>query len=140
IHIYLSTKSHASESTSPNILTSTITAVATSASTYEKEDKGDDDHESHPHTTPPSQSKVAKPAWINPSTAALLCFDFLAATFFVWCWVMGWFSWLKGDQSRDRRMGQGGWQAYRAREARDSDTRAPVNQNVEREMRRLGMV
>ncbi|EMD66609.1 hypothetical protein GGP41_008021 [Bipolaris sorokiniana] len=130
-----------SDSPTLNIPTGTTTSAPTGTVAHEKEDNGGDEQESHSHTTPPSQSEVAKPMWITPSTAALLCFDFLAVTFFVWCWVMGWFSWWKGDQGRDRGMiGQGRGQAYRAREARDSGTSALVNQNVEREMRRLGMV
>lgn len=123
-----------------NIQTATTAAPPTSTVAYEKEDKEGDDHESHPHTTPPPQSKVTKPAWFNPSTAALLCYDVLATTFFVWCWVMGWFSWLNGDQDCGHEIGRGQGQAYRTGEARDSSTRALVNQNVEWEMRRLGMV
>lgn len=139
--VYISNRRyHTSETTGPGILTSTITAVATNTTTNEKEDKGGDGHESHSHTTPPPQSKVAKLAWVDPSTAALLCFDFLAATFFVWCWVMGWFSWLRGEQGRDCGIEQGRGQVYRTGEAGDSGMRMLVNQNVEREMRRLGMI
>ncbi|EUC51270.1 hypothetical protein COCMIDRAFT_62765, partial [Bipolaris oryzae ATCC 44560] len=140
-NIYISSEIyHALESTGPIILAITPTAIATSTVAYEKEDKEGNDHEPYPHTTSPPQSKAAKPAWVNPSTAALLCFDFLASTFFVWCWVMGWFSWLRGDQDHASVMGQARGQAYRVGEARDSGMQVLANQNVEQEMRRLGMV
>ncbi|EMD97192.1 hypothetical protein COCC4DRAFT_61697 [Bipolaris maydis ATCC 48331] len=129
-----------SYSSTLNIQTATTMAAPVSTAAREKEDTEGDAHESHSHTTPPFRSEVPKPAWIIPSTTALLCFDFLAVTFFVWCWVMGWFSWWRGDQGRDHGMGRGRGQSYRTGEARGSGTRVLVNQNVEREMRMLGMV
>jgi len=77
------------------------------------------------HSTP------RHPLWIQPATISLLCYDFVVIAAFAWCWVMGWFWWWKKIDRRD---------VQRVRETEEWRRRVVVNEEFEREMRRLGMV
>jgi hypothetical protein len=72
--------------------------------------------------------------WVLPATASLLCYDFVIMVAFAWCWVTGWFWWWKKiDDERGSVMN-------REREMEERMWRAMMDENVERRMRRLGMV
>jgi hypothetical protein len=71
------------------------------------------------------------PSWIVPATTSLLCYDFVVMAAFAWCWVMGWFWWLKKIETRD---------VQRERDMGALRRRAIIHEDVERELRRLGMV
>jgi hypothetical protein len=137
-------KIYASNSSASNTTTSTVAAVP-SPSMYGKEggsigSDGEDGRETAHTTAAVSRPEAKQPAWMVPVTGALLCYDFLAVTAFAWCWVMGWFWWWKregeggrGQRTRDRR-------AHALRGERNSLMRVLMNENVDWEMRRLGMV
>lgn len=77
------------------------------------------------HSTP------RHPLWIQPATISLLCYDFVLIAAFAWCWCTGWFWWWKKIDRRD---------VQRIRETEEWRRRLVVNEEFEREMRRLGMV
>ena len=71
--------------------------------------------------------------WVVGATVSLLCYDFLIMVAFAWCWVMGWFWWW-------RKVDRGNGQMDGERNMEWWGRRAVVDENMEREMRRLGMV
>jgi hypothetical protein len=77
------------------------------------------------HSTP------RHPLWIRPATISLLCYDFVLIAAFAWCWCTGWFWWWKKIDRRD---------VQRVRETEEWRRRLLVNEEFEREMRRLGTV
>jgi hypothetical protein len=85
----------------------------------------------HPDIEMSTHSTSRHPLWIQPATISLLCYDFVVIAAFAWCWVMGWFWWWKKIDRRD---------VQRVRETEEWRRRLVVNEEFEREMRRLGMV
>jgi hypothetical protein len=90
-------------------------------------------------TTVFNTKATTKPApeyapWVLPATASLLCYDFVIMVAFAWCWVMGWFWWWKKIDDERRSV------MNREREVEERMWRAMMDENVERRMRRLGMV
>ena len=71
--------------------------------------------------------------WVVGATVSLLCYDFLVMVAFAWCWVMGWFWWW-------RKVDRGDGQMDGERNVEWWGRRAVMDENMEREMRRLGMV
>ena len=71
--------------------------------------------------------------WVVGATVSLLCYDFLIMVAFAWCWVMGWFWWWK-------KVDRGNGQMDGERNMEWWGRRAVMDENMEREMRRLGMV
>ena len=71
--------------------------------------------------------------WVVGATVSLLCYDFLVMVAFAWCWFMGWFWWW-------RKVDRGDGQMDGERNVEWWGRRAVMDENMEREMRRLGMV
>ncbi|KAH6865091.1 hypothetical protein BKA58DRAFT_462678, partial [Alternaria rosae] len=84
----------------------------------------------------PTSLSPEHPSWTIGATASLFCYDFLIMVAFAWCWVMGWFWWWKKVEGRNGLTDRG---RERGRE-REWWGRMVMDENMEREMRRLGMV
>ncbi|USP75196.1 hypothetical protein yc1106_02470 [Curvularia clavata] len=85
-------------------------------------------------TDPPYLQTATNPEWLLSVSMALLCYDFLAATAFIWCWVMGYLWWWRRT-SRSAEV-----RALRAGREESSILGMLMTENLEGEMRSLGMV
>ncbi|KAF1848506.1 uncharacterized protein K460DRAFT_75922 [Cucurbitaria berberidis CBS 394.84] len=91
-------------------------------------------------TTPNANEREESVSWINPVTYTIICYDFFIASVFVWCWIQGCFWWwrkenvsgLEGGYEMEDLGTRGGGGGRRARSERERE--------IEREMRRLGMI